>query len=560
MASSTSTPFFSYSQPTLPIFDGEHYDYWSSQMQTFFISQDLWELVEGGYEDLPENPNEAQQKLHKENKKIDALALRYIHAAVSKTIFPCLYGLKKSKEAWDTLKQGFLGNEKVVAVRLQNLWRDFDNLEMQKTENIQVYFSRVTEIVNQIRSLGDTLEEKRVVRKVLRSMTEKYNSATFIIEESKDLSTLTMHELMGSLESHDQKLKRNANTDQLVDQAFQSQLNISNKQYQGESEKRGGNQRGHQYGRGRGTQNFSRGRGQSRGRGRGQYQNYQQRLNNSCRICGKSNHQECYFKCKRCRNSNHSQKDCWHQNGNNTNEANFTANAEGEQLFLTCMDPQNKSSNLWFLDSGCSNHMTGNKDMFIKLDMGVANQVTLGDGKKANVEGRGVIAVNSKANNTKYIHDVLYVPNLTHNLLSVGQLVQRGYSTTFDNGECIVTDKKSGTILAKVQMADNKVFPLHMPQKKLALQANVMDESYLWHLRYGHLNQKGLQLLKQKDMVVGLPHIDRNIQVCEGCKYGKMHHLPFSKTSWRAKAPLELVHADIFGPTRNPSLQNKSIS
>uniref|UniRef100_A0A803L8C4 Uncharacterized protein n=1 Tax=Chenopodium quinoa TaxID=63459 RepID=A0A803L8C4_CHEQI len=190
--------------------------------------------------------------------------------------------------------------------------------------------------------------------------------------------------------------------------------------------------------------------------------------------------------------------------------------------------------------------------------MGVANQVTLGDGKKANVEGRGVIAVNSKANNTKYIHDVLYVPNLTHNLLSVGQLVQRGYSANFDNGECIVTDKKSGTILAKVQMADNKVFPLHMPQKKLALQANVMDESYLWHLRYGHLNQKGLQLLKQKDMVVGLPHIDRNIQVCEGCIYGKMHHLPFPKTSWRAKAPLELVHADIFGPTRNPSLQNKS--
>uniref|UniRef100_A0A803MDK0 Fe2OG dioxygenase domain-containing protein n=1 Tax=Chenopodium quinoa TaxID=63459 RepID=A0A803MDK0_CHEQI len=201
--------------------------------------------------------------------------------------------------------------------------------------------------------------------------------------------------------------------------------------------------------------------------------------------------------------------------------------------------------------------MTGNKDMFIKLDMGVANQVTLGDGKKANVEGRGVIAVNSKANNTKYIHDVLYVPNLTHNLLSVGKLVQRGYSANFDNGECIVTDKKSGTILAKVQMADNKVFPLHMPQKKLALQANVMDESYLWHLRYGHLNQKGLQLLKQKDMVVGLPHIDRNIQVCEGCIYGKMHHLPFPKTSWRAKAPLELVHADIFGPTRNPSLQNK---
>lgn len=52
-------------------------------------------------------------------------------------------------------------------------------------------------------------------------------------------------------------------------------------------------------------------------------------------------------------------------------------------------------------------------------------------------------------------------------------------------------------------------------------------------------------------------HIDRNIQVCEECRYGKMHRLPSPKTSWRAKAPFELIHADIFGPTRKPSLQGK---
>jgi len=74
-----------------------------------------------------------------------------------------------------------------------------------------------------------------------------------------------------------------------------------------------------------------------------------------------------------------------------------------------------------------------------------------------------------------------------------------------------------------------------MPQNQnLALQTETMDESYRWHLRWGHLNQKGLQLLKQKDMVVGLPHIDRKLQVCEGCIYGKMHRLPFPKTSSRA--------------------------
>ena len=58
-------------------------------------------------------------------------------------------------------------------------------------------------------------------------------------------------------------------------------------------------------------------------------------------------------------------------------------------------------------------------------------------------------------------------------------------------------------------------------------------------------------------MVVGLPSIQKNDNVCEGCIYGKMHRLPFPKTVWKARAPLELVHADICGPTRTPSLSNK---
>ena len=58
-------------------------------------------------------------------------------------------------------------------------------------------------------------------------------------------------------------------------------------------------------------------------------------------------------------------------------------------------------------------------------------------------------------------------------------------------------------------------------------------------------------------MVVGLPCIKTQEKVCEGSIYGKMHRFPFPKISWDAKAPLELEHADICGPTRTPSLGNK---
>ena len=107
-------------------------------------------------------------------------------------------------------------------------------------------------------------------------------------------------------------------------------------------------------------------------------------------------------------------------------------------------------------------------------------------------------------------------------------------------------------------MAPNKVFPLIMPlHDNLALKSDNINEDYLWHLRYGHLNYKGLKLLKDKNMVLGLPIINKKDEICEGCIYGKMHRLPFPKNSWRARAPLELVHADIWGPSRTPSLNNR---
>ena len=146
--------------------------------------------------------------------------------------------------------------------------------------------------------------------------------------------------------------------------------------------------------------------------------------------------------------------------------------------------------------------------MQIWIQVSITNQVTLGDGKKSNVEGKGVVVVvNTKSGDKKQIYGVLYVPNLTHNFLSVGQLVKRGYFVAFDNDECAVIDKKCTVTLAKMKMAENNVFSIYLPQNEnVALQVETYDESYIWHLRYGHLNQKALQLLKQNDMVIRLPH------------------------------------------------------
>ena len=203
---------FSYSTNQVPIFNGEHYDYWSSQLMTIFISQDLWDLIEDGFQDPPRTRNSSwtdeNQKEYKEKLKKNAIALRIIHHGVSKSIYPRIFGVKKAKDAWEILQKEFQGSKKAISVKLQNLWRDFDNLTMKETESVKDFNSRVAEIVNQIKSYGDTIQEQKLVEKILWSLPQKFDHVAAAIEESKDLSVLTMYELMGSLEAHEGRMSR----------------------------------------------------------------------------------------------------------------------------------------------------------------------------------------------------------------------------------------------------------------------------------------------------------------------------------------------------------------
>lgn len=221
MAFIQTVSLFTYSSSQVPIFEGEHYEYWSIQMQTFFISLDFWDVIDDEEYEEPSEDNEDCEKLQKEFKRKDAMALRYIQQGVGKSIFPRIFGVKKAKDAWEILMQEFQGTEKTIALKLQSLWRDFDNLQMEERESVRVFSSRVAETVNQIKSCGDTITDKRVAEKMLRCLPPKFDHVAAAIEESKDLSKMTIYELTGSLLAHEQRINRSSNQS-TTEQAFQS--------------------------------------------------------------------------------------------------------------------------------------------------------------------------------------------------------------------------------------------------------------------------------------------------------------------------------------------------
>ena len=93
---------------------------------------------------------------------------------------------------------------------------------MKDGDCLHDYFCNILEIVNQIRKYSKRLLDEKAVGKFLRSLAKNYNHVVSVIEESKDLSILTIDELLGSLQSHEEKMKRYEET--FIENAFQIKL------------------------------------------------------------------------------------------------------------------------------------------------------------------------------------------------------------------------------------------------------------------------------------------------------------------------------------------------
>ncbi|GKE42540.1 putative gag-pol polyprotein, identical, partial [Tanacetum coccineum] len=514
-------------------------------MKTLFKSQDLWDLVENGF------ANEVQDEQRtKENKKKDSKALFFIQQAMHDSIFSRIAAAETSKEAWEILQNEFKGSTKVITVKLQTLRREFENLNMKSSESAQDYLSRVSTLVNKMKSYGDQINEEAVVSKVLRSLNSKFNHVVAAIEEAHDLSSYSFDELMSSLLTHEDRL--NYAQERTEEKAFQVRGDASSKGRVESSDFRGNNRGGYR----------GRGRGQGRGGGRSESDERQNRNLIQCRNCNKYGHKDvdcwskpktgsiqcrhcnkyghkdvdCWSKpktgsvqCQHCKKYGHRDVDCWNKPKSEQHRANFSETSE-ERLFMAYspVNAPNTENNVWYIDSGCSNHMCGARSMFKELDESQRKEVTLGNDWKMKVEGKGSVAIKTTQGNVKLLYDVEHVPSLAHNLLSVGQLMCSGHSILFDDDSCVIKDKKSGKVVAN--MTQNRIFPFD------------------------------ISTVESFDLVAGasLPKID-NIDFCEGCVYGKQSRPSFPVgNSMRGAASLDLIHANLCGPMSIDSIGGKA--
>ncbi|GJY08936.1 putative ribonuclease H-like domain-containing protein [Tanacetum coccineum] len=229
-------------------------------------------------------------------------------------------------------------------------------------------------------------------------------------------------------------------------------------------------------------------------------------------------------------------------------------------------NPQQALKNKGILDSGCSRHMTGNKDFltdYQELDGGFV--AFGGSARGGNITRKGKIKTDKLD-----FEDVFFVKELKFNLFYVSQMCEKKNSVLFTKTECLVLSPDfklldESQVLHRVPRQSNMHnFDLKnvVPSRDLTclFAKAIIDETKLWHRRLGHVNFKTMNKLVKGNLVRGLPSkIFDNDHTCVACQKGKQH-----KASCKAKLissisqPLQMLHMDLFGPTSVRSINHKT--
>ena len=173
-------------------------------------------------------------------------------------------------------------------------------------------------------------------------------------------------------------------------------------------------------------------------------------------------------------------------------------------------------------------------------------------------QGKGKVKLNLPAET--FASDVMYTPNAAANLLSVGQIADKGHIIVFDNKGAKVYDKNEIEIKGKIKFTGSKVHGIYkldqhkLNQKPAALMNSTQTSHELWHKRMGHISFKNLCRLRD-GLAHGISFKDKeSIGKCISCIEGKQTRLSFPKgTATRATEKLQLIHTDLCGPMSEPS-------
>ncbi|KAA3479754.1 Retrovirus-related Pol polyprotein from transposon TNT 1-94 [Gossypium australe] len=232
--------------------------------------------------------------------------------------------------------------------------------------------NRFTHIINCLKALGKIYPNKEMVKKMLNSLPKYWELKVTVIEESKDLNSLSLDELIGPLLTYEIMINHNT---QEIKEALKK-VGVAFKSTTCEKDEDSSN----------------------------------------------DNHEEDMAMKGALKQKKKAMMATWSDSDSSDSDED---NEEEEH----CFKARKSKKNSWYFDSGCSRHMTDDKSHFMELMPKNGGEVTFGDNSKELIEGIG----SRRTNASTLIKNVLYDNGLKHNLLSISQLCEKGFKVIFES-------------------------------------------------------------------------------------------------------------------------------
>ena len=484
--------------------NSSNYSTWKIQCRMALIKEGLWRIV-SGEENPPEGVDEQARYAQRKDKALATIVL----AVDTSLLYLLGADPKDPKVVWKALADQFQRNTWANKLELK---RKLFSLRLAEDGSVQNHIKSLTEIFDALSVIDEPVKEEDRVVYLLASLPECYNVLVTALEASPkvpELSIVTERLL------HEEKKIKSRVTESSNEEALAARL------------KR--------------------------------------------------------FRCHFCHKVGHFKRDCEEfaklkNQPKSQQQAKKSKSVAAFKVTISQEDDSDHESaglvvqhalaigtncqNQWILDSGATCHMCNCEPHFLHLrDLSSPLTITLGDGSTLQAAGRGNVILRMRLPHGKVedctLYDVLYVPGLAYNLLSVPAAARRSKVTTFSGSSCKI--KSSRGRLVACGHREGSLYYLDCDGIKEQVHSTHYSEKAngtIWHRRLGHLGFCSLQSLQKHCMVDGLDldHLPE-MEFCESCTEAKAHRLPFrQRTSMLAQEPLELIHSDVCGKIGTKSL------
>jgi len=476
----------------------------------------------------------------------DCIAKNIITSALNLDEFFRVSQCSSAKEKWDVLEVTHEGTNDVKRARKHALIQEYELFRMQPGEAIADVQKQFIHIVNHLIGLRKQFDKEELNIKILKCLDRSWQPKVTAISETRGLTTLTTAALFGKLREHElemTRLKEMESTEKksisLALKSKAAEIETSEDSTEDDSETENLNLLTRRFQKFIKLKSISK--NQQSKRYNKKFDFFSAKL--TCFGCGKQGHIKAD-----CPNLSDKEKPierksykagktrkayiAWEDNASTSNnlsqedvEANLCLIAgEDSEVCLA------SSKLMWYLDSGCSKHMTEDSTQLINTKWKSTGYVTYGDNNRGKILGVGDIGGNDRV----IIKDVLLVKGLKHNLL-----------ITFKPAQCLITDSKSAeTVLVGKRVSNIYMLNVSCISSSMNCLLSRDDESWSWYRRLAHIHMHHSNKIASKDLVIGLPKLKfERKKLCQACQRGKQTKSTFKPINVVSTSrPLEMLH------------------